>query len=108
MITKLNGMLPLPVRHTLRKLGSDMKTARIRRRISTKMMAERASISRTTLVKIEKGDAGVSLGHYATVLFILGMQHKLAELADIRNDKVGLALDEEQLPKRIRHPKPKD
>ncbi len=65
-------------------------------------MAERASISRTTLNKVEKGEPGVSLGTYATVLFILGMADRLADLADPRNDTVGLTLEEEHLPQRIR------
>jgi hypothetical protein len=70
-------------------------------------MAERASISRTTLGKIEKGDPGVSLGNYATVLFVLGLVEKLGELADIRNDTVGLEQEEEDLPKRIRRSRKK-
>jgi hypothetical protein len=36
-------------------------------------MAERAFISRNTLGKVEKRDPGVSLGIYATVLFVLGL-----------------------------------
>ena len=65
-------------------------------------MAERALISRMTLNKVEKGNPGVSLGIYATVLFVLGMTDRLAELADARHDAVGLSLDEERLPQRIR------
>ena len=65
-------------------------------------MAERALISRMTLNKVEKGDPGVSLGIYATVLFVLGMTDRLAELADPRHDEVGLSLEEERLPQRIR------
>ena len=65
-------------------------------------MAERASISRVTLNKIEKGDPGVSLGHYATVLFALGMTGRLADVADPKHDSVGLELEEENLPQRIR------
>ncbi len=65
-------------------------------------MAERALISRMTLNKVEKGDPGVSLGIYATVLFVLGMTDRLAELADARHDAVGLSLEEERLPQRIR------
>ena len=65
-------------------------------------MAERALISRMTLNKVEKGNPGVSLGIYATVLFVLGMTDRLAELADARHDAVGLGLEEERLPQRIR------
>lgn len=99
--------LPLPVLRALRKLGADIKDARLRRRIPTTTMAERASISRTTLGKVEKGDPGVSLGIYATVLFVLGMSDRLADIADVRQDATGLALDEERLPQRIRTPSTK-
>lgn len=79
-----------------------MRDARRRRRIPVAIMAERSSISRMTLNKVEKGDPGVSLGTYAVVLFVLGMADRLADLADPRNDTVGLALEEEHLPQRIR------
>ena len=97
--------LPLPVQRVLRKLGRDIRDARLRRRIPTSIMAERASISRTTLSKVEKGDPGVSLGIYTTVLFVLGLSDRIGDLADIRTDAVGLALDEESLPQRIRRSK---
>jgi hypothetical protein len=69
------------------------------------ILAERASVSRTTLNKAEKGDPGVSLGTYATVLFALGMVDRLADVADPRHDAVGLDLEEENLPERIRLPR---
>ena len=98
----LDYSLPLPVRRALRKLGQDIRDARLRRRLPAAMVAERASISRTTLFKLEKGEPGVSIGKFATVLFVLGMGDRLGELADIRRDEHGLALEEERLPKRIR------
>ena len=85
------------------KLGQDLRDARIRRRISVAVMAARASMSRTTLNRIEKGDLGVSMGAYATILLILGMFDRLKNLADIKNDALGLELDEERLPQRIRY-----
>ena len=94
--------LPLPVVRVLRDLGGDIRDARLRRRIPTAIMAERASVSRTTLNKVEKGDPGVSLGTYASVLFVLGLLDRLGNLADIRTDTVGLELEEEHLPQRIR------
>ena len=66
-------------------------------------MAERAFISRSTLVRVEKGDPGVSLGIYASVLFVLGMADRFGELADAARDPVGLSLEEDRLPRRIRH-----
>jgi len=102
MPAKSRTALPIPVRRALRKLGTDIRDARRRRRIPTAIMAERAFVSRTTLNRVEKGDPGVSLGIYATVLFVLGMTDRLAELADPRHDAVGLSLEGERLPQRIR------
>jgi transcriptional regulator with XRE-family HTH domain len=98
-------VLPIPARNTLRKLGSDLKDARLRRRLSTTVAAERAFLNRKTLAKIEKGDPGVSMGAYASLLFVLGMTDRLADIADARFDRVGLELEEERLPKRIRSSK---
>jgi len=90
------------VARALRKLGHDIRDARRRRRIPVAILAQRASISRMTLNKVEKGQPGVSAGTYATVLFALGMADRLADVADPRHDSVGLALEEERLPERIR------
>lgn len=99
--------LPIPVQRAIRKLGQDISAARRRRRISTPILAERAGISRTTLNKIEKGDPGVLMAHYASVLFALGLSARIAEIADISHDDLGRDLDEEALPKRIRKPRRK-
>ncbi len=94
--------LPLPTKRALRKLGQDIKNARIRRRIPMKLMAEKASISRTTLTKVEKGDPAVALGIYATILFVLGFTARLSDLADVKDDSFEKPIEEEYLPKRIR------
>ena len=107
MKSKAISSIPLPVRPVLKKLGGDMADARKRRRISTATMAERARISRPTLLRLERGDATVSLGIFATVLFVLGMQDRLAELADASHDRTGLDLEAESLPKRIDSPRKK-
>lgn len=93
---------PIPVRRALRKLGNDLRDARKRRRIPMHIAAARASISRTTLDKIEKGSEGVLIGSYIRIFFVLGLLSRIEELADIKFDKYGLDLDSENLPKRIR------
>ena len=94
--------LPIPVTRALRKLGHDIKDARRRRRITMAIVAQRASISKPTLIRVERGDPGVSIASYATVLFVMGMADRLADLVDPKNDPVGLQLEEENLPQRIR------
>lgn len=105
--TMTDYQLPIPVQRALHKLGADVRDARRRRRIPMKQLAERASISRMTLTQIEKGAPGVSLGNYAAVLFALGLIDRLSALADVREDSVGLALEDERLPKRVRRRAPK-
>jgi DNA-binding XRE family transcriptional regulator len=103
--SKAKTALPVRVRRAIEKLGADISVARRRRGISHGLMAERAFISPSTLVRAEKGDPGVSLGIYASILFVLDMTDRLSGLADPAHDPVGQALEEERLPKRIRQPR---
>ncbi len=98
--------LPIPVKSALRKFGDDLRDARRRRRIPMALLSERAQISRTTLTKIEKGDPSVSLGNYARVLFSLGLVDSLRDLLEAQKDIVGIDLETERLPQRVRLPKP--
>lgn len=75
-----------------------MGIARKRRRLSMTVVAQRAFISRNTLTRVERGDAGVSIGIYTTVLFVLGLAHRLDQLADPVTDDVGLSLENSRLP----------
>lgn len=94
--------LPLPVRRALRKLGTDIAAARKRRRVTMSLMAERVMTSRQTIGRVEKGDPRIAMGIYASVLFVLGMTERLADLVDARVDPFVLDRDEESLPRRVR------
>ncbi len=107
MKSQANSTLPKATRQALSKLGEDIAVARKKRRISTISMAERAFISRGTLYKLEKGDPSVSMGVYATVLTILGLVENLGQVADRREDLLGLDIDEDHLPKKIQSRRPK-
>lgn len=100
-------MLPSNVSRALQKLGGDLATARRKRRFTVAMMTERAGVSKSTYLKVEKGDPSVSMGTYAMVLFVLGFAERIAEIADARRDDIGLVLDEARLPKRVRPSKKK-
>ena len=58
-----------------------------------------------TLTKIERGDPGVAIGFYAAVLLVLGLADRLAEIVDASTDGLGLALESEKLPQRVRWPR---
>lgn len=105
---KKTNIIPIPAKKALQKLGEDIREARIRRRISMQLMSERAGISRPTLKKVELGDETTSIGIYAKVIFILGLEKNLANIADIRNDNVGIMLASKTLPKHARLKKMKE
>ena len=98
--SKSHMALPLHVELALQRLGSDIAIARKLRGITTTLMAERAMIARNTLARVEKGDASVALGTYASVLFVLGMANRLGEM--LANDAVTQDRLRERVPKRVR------
>jgi transcriptional regulator with XRE-family HTH domain len=88
-------------RRLLAGLGERLRLARKRRKFSVLTVAARAGISRTTLYNVEKGDPAVTLGTYARVLAVLGMEKDLERVA--ADDPLGrrlqdLALDPAKRP----------
>ena len=102
---KKQTKLPIPVNKALQKLGSDLKEARIKRRLTMALVEERAGITHVTLTKVEKGDAGVSIGIYTKVMFVLGLIDNVYNLAEPDNDVVGKMYNKENLPKRVYYTK---
>ncbi|MCG2629360.1 MULTISPECIES: helix-turn-helix domain-containing protein [Bradyrhizobium] len=86
----------------LERLGHDLRSARLRRRVAVADLAARAGTSPSTIARLEKGDPGVAVGTLADVLVSLGLIENLADLVDIRKDDLGLALTSERLPQRGR------
>ena len=58
----------------LEQIGENIRLARLRRRLSTTQITERAGISRNTLSAIERGKPSVTFGAYAQVLACLGLE----------------------------------
>lgn len=87
------------------ELGENIKLARLRRRLSSEQVAERAGMGRSTLVKIEKGHPGVSIGYYLSVLKVLGLEKDFLQLA--KDDELGRKLQDANLKTKERAPKRK-
>lgn len=87
----------------LNQLGENIKLARLRRRLSTEQISERANISRSTLWLIEKGSPGVSIGNYLNVLFVLGLEKDFLNIAN--DDELGRKLQDAGLIVKERAPK---
>ncbi|MCR4648170.1 MAG: helix-turn-helix domain-containing protein [Lachnospiraceae bacterium] len=93
------NILP-PTEEILTTMGEQIKLARLRRNLSTELVAERAGISRASLWKVEKGDPSVAMGIYAAVLHALNnMDRDLLMVA--KDDVLGRELqDINLLPKK--------
>ncbi|MDR2557165.1 MAG: helix-turn-helix domain-containing protein [Bacteroidales bacterium] len=96
-------VLPLTLTKILTQLGEDIKLARLRRKLSAEQIAERAGISRSTLWQIEKGFPSVSMGYYAQVLFVLGLEKNISIMA--ADDKLGRKLQDAEILVKKRAPK---
>ena len=79
----------------LKTAGENIKLARLRRKITTTMLAERAGIGRMTLRKVENGKSNVTLSVYASVLFCLGLEKDLLLIAN--DDPLGRRLQDADL-----------
>jgi transcriptional regulator with XRE-family HTH domain len=86
-------MLPAPVERALGTLGEHLRVARKRRRDSLASFAERMQVSVPTLQKMEKGDPTVSMGVYASALWLIGRVQFLGVIADPATDETALMLE---------------
>ena len=97
--------LPPPAaRRAIRKLGEDIRDARLRRKLPMEIVAARAATSRPTVARIEKGDPGVSISIVAAVLQALNLLERFADVADVAYDDIGKNISREDLPKRATLP----
>lgn len=99
------GVTVMPqTREILRQMGEQIKMARLRRKLPSELVAERAGISRATLWNVEKGSPSVAMGIYAAVLHALNnMDQDLLLIA--KDDALGRTMQDLALPMRRRAPK---
>ena len=77
-------------------MGEQIKLARLRRKLSAALVAERAGVSRSTLWKVENGNPSVAIGMYAAVLHALNnMDTDLPKIA--ADDELGRRLQDIEL-----------
>lgn len=89
----------------LQTLGENIRLARLRRKLPMERVAERADLSRSTLVKIEKGDPGVAMGNYLQALFVLKLDQDLLMVG--KDDELGRKILDAGLVTKKRAPKRK-
>lgn len=87
----------------LSRLGENIRLARLRRKLSTEQVSERANIGRSTLWKIEEGKGSVSMGNYLQVLLVLGLEKDILTVAN--DDVLGRKIQDVNMIVKERAPK---
>jgi transcriptional regulator with XRE-family HTH domain len=93
---------PLPVRRALRDLGSHVKTWRKLRGLTQAQLADRADVTRETVIRLERGDGSVGLERVLRMLHALGVLDDVPRAVDPYESDVGRLRADEQLPQRVR------
>lgn len=93
---------PLPVRRALRELGSHLQTWRKLRGLTQAQLADRAGVSRRTVIRAERGDGAVSLEIALRILHALGVLEGLPNAVDPYESDLGRLRAGDHLPQRVR------
>jgi DNA-binding XRE family transcriptional regulator len=99
----LLGAPPYQVETALKKLGADLKTARLRRNITSEEAAQKIGTSRFTVADAEKGKPSTGVAVYVALLWAYGLIDRLTDVADPSNDEEGMRLALAREPARARH-----
>ena len=95
---------PIAVANGQRRIGEDLATWRRLRRLTAAQVADRAGISRYTVMRLEKGE-GATMENLLRVARALGVLDQLVEAVDPYQTDVGRLRSEEALPERVRPPR---
>lgn len=104
-MTKKKIVILPKTKRIIGEMGENIKLARLRRKLSSEQVAERANISRPTLSAIEKGSPTVSIGAYLKILQVFGLEKDFLLLA--KDDELGRKLQDANLRTNERAPKRK-
>ena len=87
--------MPRALAQQLQLMGEQIMLARKRRHLSMQDIADRTTVTRLTVSKVEHGDPTVSMGIYARVLFALNLEKDISLLA--ADDALGRQLQDAEL-----------
>ena len=99
----INRTPPAEVEQALKRLGRNLRTARLRRRLRIQDVADRLGVSRLTVAGLEKGKPGASAAAYFGALWSLGLLSEADDLANPDRDVEGRILESARRPMKARH-----
>ena len=98
--TKIAGSPPAAVEEALVRLGRDIRTARLRRKLPQADLAQRMGVSRFVVADIERGKPTTGVAVYLGALWVLGLLGHMRAVADPDRDEEGKTLERARSPKR--------
>ena len=105
-MAKLNPLLsspPYEIEKALQQLGANLRTARLRRRLTIADVAGKIGAGRRAVADAEKGKPSTGMVVYAALLWAYGLLEDFRLLADPGRDEEGLTLARLQEKARVRH-----
>lgn len=102
---KLHVAPPYPVEQSMKRLGENLRVARIRRNLTIADVAERIGTGPRAVMDAEKGKPSTGMVVYAALLWLYDQLYQLDEVADPSNDKEGLSLEMAKQRARVRKSK---
>ncbi|MBB5045971.1 transcriptional regulator with XRE-family HTH domain [Rhodopseudomonas rhenobacensis] len=96
---------PYPVEQALKRLGENLRVARIRRGITIEEAAEKIGTGRRAVMEAEKGKASTASGVYVALLWAYDLLGPFSDLANPATDEQGLALASAKENTRVRKSK---
>jgi len=98
-VSKIAKSPPAAIEDMLNRLGRNIRTARLRRRLSMEKLAERIGISRYVMADVEKGKPTTAIAAYVGALWALGLHNDIRNLADPDRDEEGKILERARSPR---------
>ena len=86
----------------IKRLGQDMRIARLKRRYTQADMSKKMGVSIGTVKRLESGDPGVSIGSLVMAFEVFGCMDNIESMLAEHNDPIGMMMTRKELPKRIR------
>src|ERR1700704_5419867 len=101
-LNKLQKAPPFPVERSLKRLGENLRKARIRRSMTIEDAAERIGTGPRAVMDAEKGKPSTGIVVYAGLLWLYDLLQQVEHLGDPAKDTEGLSLQAAKEPKRVR------
>lgn len=84
---------PFPVEQTLKRLGANLRTARLRRNLTIKEVADKIGTGPRAVADAEKGKPSTGIVVYSALLWAYDLLEPMDALADPARDEEGMSLE---------------